>query len=309
LTIAKLALSCLSLASLDASAADAPKRPPLTRLCHVALYAHDLTKSRAFYKDFLGFGEPYSITNQHGTPRLTCIKINDHQCIQLLAEQEANSDRLYAIGLETTDATVMRDYLAARGLVVPEKVARGRLGDLNFMIKDPDDHTLDIVQDGWTLLKQGKFMPDTRIATNLAHVGILVGDLTDAKEYYESVLGFRETWRGAKQSTELNWVHERLPEGTGYLEFMLYSSLPPPAKRGTPHHLCLEVPDIESALATLEQRAARIGYTRPLEVKLGINRKRQLNLYDPDGTRVELMEPNTVDGKPSPPSTAPPPTH
>jgi len=38
-----------------------------------------------------------------------------------------------------------------------------------------------------------------------------------------------------------------------------------------------------------------------------VNRKRQVNLFDPDGTRVELMEPVTIDGKPTPPSTAPPP--
>jgi len=40
---------------------------------------------------------------------------------------------------------------------------------------------------------------------------------------------------------------------------------------------------------------------------VGTNRKRQLNLFDPDGTRVELMEPGTVDGQPVPSSTAPPP--
>ena len=38
-----------------------------------------------------------------------------------------------------------------------------------------------------------------------------------------------------------------------------------------------------------------------------VNRKRQINLYDPDGTRIELMEANTVDGKPAPTSIAPPP--
>jgi lactoylglutathione lyase len=42
-------------------------------------------------------------------------------------------------------------------------------------------------------------------------------------------------------------------------------------------------------------------------VQVGKNGKRQVNLYDPDGTRVELMEAQTADGKPVPPSTAPPP--
>jgi lactoylglutathione lyase len=88
---------------------------------------------------------------------------------------------------------------------------------------------------------------------------------------------------------------------------MLYAKLPAGDQRGTAHHICLEVADIEAAKKFLEQRVAAAGYTRPLEVRVGTNRKRQLNLFDPDGTRVELMEPRTVDGQPVPPSTAPPP--
>ena len=88
---------------------------------------------------------------------------------------------------------------------------------------------------------------------------------------------------------------------------MLYTELPAPDKRGKQHHLCLVVPDINKTRASLEPRAARIGYSRPLDIATGVNRKRQLNLWDPDGTRVELMEPATVDGSPPPPSTSPPP--
>src|SRR2546422_7449577 len=42
------------------------------------------------------------------------------------------------------------------------------------------------------------------------------------------------------------------------------------------------------SLATLRERASSTGYTRAMEIRTGTNRKRQLNLYDPDGTRVEL---------------------
>lgn len=48
-------------------------------------------------------------------------------------------------------------------------------------------------------------------------------------------------------------------------------------------------------------------YGREIDVKIGKNRKRQANLFDPDGTRTEVMEPTTIDGKPTPPSDAPPP--
>lgn len=88
---------------------------------------------------------------------------------------------------------------------------------------------------------------------------------------------------------------------------MLYARLPAPNQRGTAHHLCLEVPDLDKAMAILEHRVPRTGYQRPMTIQTGVNRKRQLNLYDPDGTRVELMEPRTVDGIPAPSSTVPPP--
>ena len=81
--------------------------------------------------------------------------------------------------------------------------------------------------------------------------------------------------------------------------------MPAPTARGTAHHICLEVPDIDKAVAFLEAKPARKDYTRQLEIRTGINRKRQCNLYDPDGTRSELMEPKTVDGVPTPSSTAP----
>src|SRR5215468_10154353 len=88
------------------------QRPPIVGISHIALYVHDIEKSRAFYKDFLGFAEPYSLPNPDGSLHLTWIKINDHQTIELFPEKEANTDRLYHIAIETTDAQAMRDYLA-----------------------------------------------------------------------------------------------------------------------------------------------------------------------------------------------------
>jgi catechol 2,3-dioxygenase-like lactoylglutathione lyase family enzyme len=291
---------------------EAVKRPAITGLSHMALYVHDMDKTRAFYKDFLGFAEPYSLTNKDGTLHLTWIKINDRQSLELFPETQTNSDRLYHVALETDDAAGMRDYLAAQGVKVPDKVGKGKIGNFNYFIKDPDGHIVEIVQyapQGWTLLNQGKFMPPTRISTNMPHMGILVGDLDAAKKFYEGILGFHEIWRGAKNPAVLSWVHEQVPDGHDFLEFMLYPQLPDPDKRGKYHHFCLEVPDIEQAKAILQARAPRIGYSKPIEIQTGINRKRQLNLYDPDGTRVELMEPNTLDGKPTPSATAPPPQH
>ena len=53
--------------ALPLFAAAETQRPHITGLSHMAFYVHDLDKSRAFYKDFLGFAEPYSLTNKDGT--------------------------------------------------------------------------------------------------------------------------------------------------------------------------------------------------------------------------------------------------
>jgi len=151
-------------------------------------------------------------------------------------------------------------------------------------------------------------MPDTRISDHMAHAGVLVRSLDAATQFYKGVLGFEEFWRGnAATSKTLSWVNMRVPDAGDYIELMLYEEPPREDEIGTKNHLSLTVPDAEKAVAILRQRAARAGYTREIAAKVGVNRKRQVNLYDPDGSRVELMEPDTVDGKPAPSSTLAPP--
>src|SRR5215469_13443276 len=183
---------CLALPLL---ACGETNRPHIVGLSHIAFYVHDLQKSRAFYKDFLGFAEPYSLTNSDGSMHLTWIKINDRQTIELFPEKEPGSDRLYHIAVETDDAVVMRDYLASRGVKVPDKVGKGKIGNLNYFINDPDGRIVEIVQyapESWTVLNKGKFMPDTRISSHMQHVGILEGDLDAAQKFYDEILGFKE---------------------------------------------------------------------------------------------------------------------
>jgi lactoylglutathione lyase len=50
-------------------------------------------------------------------------------------------------------------------------------------------------------------------------------------------------------------------------------------------------------------------YDKTIVPKIGVDNKWQCNLYDPDGTRLELMDPNPVGAGLPPPTTLPPPTH
>jgi len=298
------------LSSFLLSAQHPPKRPKILGVSHIALFVHDIEKSREYYRDLLGFEEVFQLDNPNGTLSLTFVKINDRQYIELFPEKEANTDRLNHISVEVDDAEAMRLYLASKGIKVPEKVSKGRIRNSNFNVKDAEGHTLEIVQyepDGWTIRDNGKAIDGPRISTRMPHLGILVGALEPQLKFYRDILGFEETWRGSRDGKTLNWVNLKVPDGNDYLEFMLYDQMPAPAARGTQHHICLEVADIEKSLAEIKSRPAARNYTRPLEIRTGINRRRQLNLYDPDGTRTELMEPNTVDGKKVPSSPAPPP--
>jgi lactoylglutathione lyase len=99
----------------------------------------------------------------------------------------------------------------------------------------------------------------------------------------------------------------KVPEGDDYIELMLYKDAPAPTARGSAHHICLEVASVPDSASELEKRPYRGRYSRKIETRVGRNRRRQVNLFDPDGTRAELMEPNTVDGVPAESSSAPPP--
>jgi lactoylglutathione lyase len=118
----------------------------------------------------------------------------------------------------------------------------------------------------------------------------------------------RETWRGSRDSKMLSWVNMKVPDGEDYVELMLYDQPVTPERRLISHHICLEVPDVHEAAKTLSARPTPPGLKPATALKIGVNGKRQINLYDPDGTRVEVMEPQTADGKPVAPSTAPAPT-
>jgi lactoylglutathione lyase len=290
--------------------ADEPSRPHILGVAHISLFAHDYEKSRAFYRDFLGYEEPFSLKNPDGSPSMTFFKVNDRQYIELSPEREPNTDRLNHISIQTDNAEAMRVYLASKGVKVPDKTPKGRIGNSNFTVKDPDGHGVEIVQyepAGWTVRENGKFMSDSRISNHMMHVGIIVTDLDRAMKFYGDVLGFKEIWRGSKSGTELSWTNVKVPDGDDYIEFMLYKEAPEATKRGSAHHLCLEVPDTSATVAALDAKPYRKQYTKPLEIRTGTNRKRQVNIFDPDGTRTEVMEPVTVDGKPSPSSSAPPP--
>src|ERR1035441_4307792 len=176
-----LAVAAFTILSTQAQDAAEVKRPAITEISHLALYAHDRDKSLAFYTNFLGFAQaPYVKKNKDGTIHLIWIKINDTQTLELFEEptnRVGDTDRLYHLGLVTDDAEGMRQYLAVKGVKVPDTTPLGSTKNKNYFIKDPDGHIIEMVQympDGATMKDKGHSMPDTRISIHLPHAGLTV---------------------------------------------------------------------------------------------------------------------------------------
>jgi lactoylglutathione lyase len=287
-------LICCVLLATSAIAQNAGvKRPDIVGVAHIGLKTNDLAASRNFYGRDLGFAEPFTLDKPEGGLLLTYFKVNDHQYIEVFPDLKSETeDRLSHIAFETTDARQLRDYLAAHGVKVPDTVHPGRDRNLSFMIQDPDGHNVEFVQylpGSLHASNFGKFLPDTRISTHMIHVGVTVANQEAADRLYRDILGFQEKWHGGMQDDRTDWVDMRVPEGTDWLEYMLNVHNPSPRTLGVMHHLALGVPSVAAGYKTLTGRGMQIE-----QPKIGRDGKWQLNLYDPNRTRAELMEPTPV---------------
>jgi catechol 2,3-dioxygenase-like lactoylglutathione lyase family enzyme len=294
------------MAAAPFAAEQLPQRPRIVGMPHVAFHVHDIAASRHFYKDFLGFSEPFSITLE-GKLWMTFIKINDRQFIELSPETSPSDPRFMHLALETDDAAGLREYVKSKGYKVSDKApARGRIGNIGTGLDDPDGNHIDVTQytpDGESMKDVGKDMSPNRISTHLLHVGFYVSK-PETAHYYIDVLGFREFWRGSADGKIASFSNLFVPEGKDYIEFEL-GPPPTPERYGTVYHIALEVPDMDAAIAKLNANPARKDYTKEISAKVGRNHIRQCNLFDPDGMRVELMEDHTADGLPSPMARVP----
>jgi len=281
----------------------ATRRPPIVGIAHIALRTDNVRAAREFYGHVLGFQESFSVeiaktstadlAGPPGSLLMTFFKVNDHQYIELTPDLTSpTQDRLSHIAFETADARGLRDYLAEQGVPVPDKLEPGRAGNLSFMVKDPDGHFVEFVEYLPGSLHSrnfGKFLPETRISQHMIHVGVTVRDRSAADRFYKDILGFQSIWYGGMTDDEVDWVDMRVPDGSDWLEYMLNVRNPSPRTLGVMHHFALGVPDIHAAY----QEAIGRGY-KAEEPKIGRDGKWQLNLYDPDFTRAELMEPKPV---------------
>jgi catechol 2,3-dioxygenase-like lactoylglutathione lyase family enzyme len=287
-------LTAIAAMPAQAQPAAVVRRPAIVGVAHIGLKTKDLAAAREFYGHFLGYQEPFTLDKPAGGLMLTYFKVNDRHYIEVFPELRSETeDRLSHIAFETTNAQQLRDYLASKGVKVPETLHPGRDGNLSFMTKDPDGHNVEFVQYMPGSLHSrnfGKFLPATRISDRMIHVGVTVSDRAAADHFYKDILEFSDIWHGGMTDDRIDWVDMRVPEGTDWCEYMLNVHNPSPKTLGVMHHMALGVPSVEAGYKTLLERDMKIGQGP----KIGRDGKWQLNLYDPDLTRAELMEPKPV---------------
>ena len=269
---------------------------PLTGISHVNFRVSDLEKARAFYTGVLGLQQAF-FTGRNGTVGTAYLKVNDEQYVEISPGlKEGVDQRLTHVSFVTTDIEKLHAMLTARGLEPTPLRPAGGDGTRGIRITDPFGFPLEFTEylPGSEHAKaRGKFDDPKRVSAHLLHAGILVPrDKTDAAlAYYRDKLGFQEFWRGGSRDGETDWINLRTPGTRGdYIELMLYDGTPTRAQLGTMQHVALEVPDIHEAHHTVVSRGA----PENAQPRIGRNGKWQLNLYDPDGSRTELMEPKTA---------------
>jgi lactoylglutathione lyase len=268
-----------------------PSRPAILGVAHATIQVTDLAGARKFYGGLLGYPELPPADRAH----VAIFAVNDRQRLIVRDGLPADrDDRFVNLAFETADAAAMRAWLGSRTLPATEPSRDAEAGGRRIEVADPDGHAVQFVE----LDRPGARRPaaiDARLSKRILHAGLTVKDGAAADRFYKEGLGFSETWRGGRPEGVINWINMRVPDGTDYLEYMLYPAAPPDRRQlGSAHHVALLVTDIQEALETVRARTAPGDRNHRANPSIGTNNRWQLNLFDPDGTRVELMEPWTV---------------
>jgi catechol 2,3-dioxygenase-like lactoylglutathione lyase family enzyme len=281
------ALSVLCVGSF--ANAQSPARPKITGIASVRLYSADLHASRAFYSKILGFDSATSTCLGVSNP---CYAVNGRQRIELQQIAGGAPDNLLAeIAFSTPNVVEMREYLLANKIGT-SAITKDESGTLHFTFKDPENNPLAFVQQSGERF----YTPAAHQASSrILHAGFIVKDIAKQNAFYRGLLGFKLYWHGyfppeehAKSATEEDdWYEIQVPDGEEWIEFML--NISPRAdkqERGVQNHFSLGVKNANDAAAHLRVNGA----TKFDGPEVGRDGKNSLDIYDPDLSRVEVMD-------------------
>jgi catechol 2,3-dioxygenase-like lactoylglutathione lyase family enzyme len=256
-------------------------RPHILGIDHVSFYTTAPDGVKKLYGDVLGLASAAPVE-----PGGTLLYAVGTQWVGYSpAPDPKSADRMDHVALATDNIAALRKYLTAQGINVPQ--IQGRADhSLFFVVNDPEGHKIEFVERG-----RGEAAPPaaSAVSRHMIHAGFLVYHRDAADHFYRDILGFRPYWHGGMKDDVTEWVALQVPDGTDWIEFMV--NQPEHADlqlTGVMNHISLGVADIKKAQAMLESH--RWKEHGDEKAQLGKDGKWQLNLYDPDFVRVELME-------------------
>ena len=280
MVVAFAAIFALSFHSA-AGGQNSPWRPKISGIDHVRLYVSDIAKSRAFYGDVLGL--PASGGNCAGDAR-PCFAVNTVQYVELEpVPSPAPRNWVAEIAFATDDAAGLRRYLLAHGFAAREISNDG--GAPHFEVSDPEGNHIAFVQ---RAAKATDFETSPKqLGSRMIHAGYVVKDRATEDRFYRELLGFRTYWYGGFKDQDIDWFELQVPDGNDWIEYML--NIPANADQkemGEQNHFSLGVKDANVAAAEFRKR----GWKKLDGPEVGRDGKNSIDAFDPDGTRVEVME-------------------
>jgi catechol 2,3-dioxygenase-like lactoylglutathione lyase family enzyme len=286
-----IALTLTLLAVFAAVSVKAQERPQITGISHMAVYTSDPVAADHFYREELGADKEPDPEDSRGT----VYRFSEQQFVEVVPLPAQHTiSRLDHVALSTTDADALHSYLAAHTYRDIDGVKTGSDGSKWFFTRDPEGNRVEFFQSAGRPFRA----PGNLVSPRIIHVGFLVKDRAAEDRFYRELLGFRPYWYGAMHPGKVDWVSQQVPEGHDWLEYMMTGPGSDTAdankvdarQLGVLNHFSLGVPNMEKAVTALYAGDAIRFSPRHDGPQMGKDGKWQANLYDPDGTRVELME-------------------
>ena len=279
----------LTAVAASAGAQPAPARPSILGVSHISVYAADIAVTKHYYTHVLGAVKALDPENPKGARYF----FSESQFVEVLPlPAGAGKNRLDHIAFNTSDVEQLRAYLGAKGWHVPSTVTADKNGSRWFDVFDPEGNRVQFVTAGKQLIPSA---PKNAISHHIIHVGILIHDRGAEDAFYGGLLGFKPYWYGGMQDTKVDWVSEQVPDGHDWMEYMVAggpgTGIPDSMSQqtlGVLNHFALGEVSVDSAFKSLQANKRLEGRHDPAP-KIGRDGKQQFNMYDPDGTRAELM--------------------
>jgi lactoylglutathione lyase len=278
---------------------------PILGLAGITFRVTDLERARRYYTGVLGLAEAFGLRDGTGKVASVFFKVNDDQYVEVTPDLEPGGvNRQARVVIQSSDLPRLHRIYAGRGLN-PGPIAQGPDGNPVFRIEGPDNARLDFIQyvpGSLQTMARGRFLSADRVSTHLWHVGIYTSDAASRTAFYEQKLGLaggRDLPGGRNEFIE-----------TPRTDRNLETKHPPldpanPATRaqyerevmGAVQHMALEVTDMRAVRDRVQQR----GRLSDLQVRahVGNNRHWLMHLFDPDGSRTEVMETAVQDALPA----------